>query len=159
MVAVAVTGAHGNCSIPADATGISINLTITNPTAPGYLTLYPSGGSRPNASNINWVAGQAPTANQAVVGLNGGILDVFNYDGDVDVIIDIHGYYSPSGTPGAVPAPSARGRRVDGRAGRAGCGGVDGGPGIARACAGCRVSSSDRRRRTGWWRRSARRRR
>lgn len=109
---IAVAGTHGNCNIPDNATGISANVTITNPTAPGYLTLYPSGGARPVASNINWVAGQAPTANFVVVGLAGGKLDIFNFAGTVDVVLDINGYYSalPTGTAGPAGAASTWGQ-------------------------------------------------
>ena len=129
MATFAVAGTNGNCTIPQNATGIAANVTITNPTAPGFLTLYPSGTARPNASNINWVAGQAPTANSAVIGLAGGTIDVFNYDGTVDLVLDISGYYTGA-LPGAVavvavkpaaggPSGSASGSPTDAASGSA----------------------------------------
>src|SRR4249919_3176532 len=59
----AVTGVHGDCNIPADAVGASMNVTIVNPTADSYLTVWPADMAQPTASNLNWVAKQAPTPN------------------------------------------------------------------------------------------------
>ncbi|MCU1360390.1 MAG: hypothetical protein JWN99_1679, partial [Ilumatobacteraceae bacterium] len=58
-----VWGQNGNCSIPTDATAVTLNVTIANPTASGYLSLWPTDRSQPTASNLNWVAGQAATPN------------------------------------------------------------------------------------------------
>jgi hypothetical protein len=41
-------------SVPAEATGASINLTVVNGTVGSYLTLFPTGTERPLASAINW---------------------------------------------------------------------------------------------------------
>jgi len=111
-VTLTVLGTHGNCTIPSDATGINVNVTIVGPTAPSFLTLCPADAARPLTSNLNWVAGQAPTANQASVGLSAsGAINVFNNTGQVDVIIDIVSYLTPSagGAPGAPGAPGSPG--------------------------------------------------
>jgi len=94
-VTLTVTGAHGNCSIPAGATGFVGNVTIVRPTASGYLQLFPADATKPSdGSNLNWVAGQAPTPNQVTVALSDdGRVNVFNFDGNVEVVIDINGYY------------------------------------------------------------------
>jgi len=59
----------GRCGIPASARAVSVNLTITQPTVAGFLTLYP-GGTPPVVSSINYSAGRT-RANNAVVGLDG----------------------------------------------------------------------------------------
>jgi len=92
----AVWGTNGECTIPSNATGIATNVTIVNPTASSFLTVYPAdAATRPKASNLNWVAGAAPTPNQVTVGLSSnGAISVYNLAGTVDVVIDIVGYYS-----------------------------------------------------------------
>lgn len=114
-VAVQVTGTNGNCTIPTEATGIASNVTIVNPTAPSFLTVFPSDAPRPTASNLNWTPTSPPTPNQVTVALGGtGAVKVFNLTGTVDVIIDVVGYYLPSaggatGPTGATgPAPTSR---------------------------------------------------
>ncbi len=66
----AVWGTNGNCTIPTTATGIVSNLTTVNGTATSFLTVFPADASLPNASNLNWVAGDPPTPNQVSVGLS-----------------------------------------------------------------------------------------
>ena len=105
---LAVTGAHGNCNIPA-ATGIVANVTIVRPTAPSFLQLYPADSPRPGSgSNLNWVADQEPTPNQVTVGLSAdGRVSMFNLAGNVEVIIDIAGYYEAARRR---PRPEGRSR-------------------------------------------------
>ena len=43
--------------VPAGATAV-LNLTVTEPTAAGYVTVYPCGIDAPLASNLNFSAGQ-----------------------------------------------------------------------------------------------------
>jgi hypothetical protein len=93
-----VTGNVGNCvGIPSDAVAIAANVTVVGPTAQSNLRLYPANESVPTASNLNWVAGQAPTPNLVTVKLSpDGKIKVFNQNGTVNVIVDIAGYYTPS---------------------------------------------------------------
>ena len=89
-MAVQVTGLAG---VPATATAVVINVTATNTTAAGYLTVFPS-GTRPLASNLNWAIG-ATVPNLVVATLNSsGGVTVYNYAGSADVVIDVMGYYS-----------------------------------------------------------------
>jgi len=93
-----VTGVVGNCDIPNDAVAVAMNVTIVNPTGPGFLTIYPSDEPRPTAlSNLNWVAGQAPTPNLVTVKVSSdGKVAFYNHNGTVDVIADVAGYSTPS---------------------------------------------------------------
>jgi hypothetical protein len=102
-VTFSVYETNGNCTIPTTATGISTNVTIVSPSRGGFLTLFPGGSTRPKASNLNWVAGQAPTPNAVTVGLGrGGKVSVYT-SGTVNVIIDIVGYYTAAGASGGSP--------------------------------------------------------
>ena len=90
---VQVTGVG---AIPAGAIGAVLNVTVANPVAQGYLTVYPQGGTAPTASNLNYGAGQV-TANRVIVPLSpGGSIAVYSPT-RADVIVDVSGYYSAQG--------------------------------------------------------------
>ncbi len=83
------------CGIPSTARAVSVNLTVTEPTTDGNLRLFPALTPLPNASSINYSAGQT-RANNAVVALSGfGSLDVFcaQASGTAHVILDVNGYF------------------------------------------------------------------
>ena len=72
---------------------VALNVTATGPTAGSYLTVYP-GGTRPTASNLNFVPGQT-IANMVVVPLGAGNkVTFYNAAGSVNVVADLVGYYS-----------------------------------------------------------------
>jgi len=85
----------GRCGVPPTAKAVSLNVTVTEPTAPGHISLYPGGTSLPLASALNYRPGQT-RANNAVVPLGvGGTLAVFCGQGvgTTHFIIDINGYF------------------------------------------------------------------
>jgi hypothetical protein len=85
----------GKCGIPATAKSVSLNVTVTQPTAPGAIRLYPTGQSRPLVSNLNYGVGQT-RANNAIVPLGAdGRFVVFagQATGTVQFIIDVNGYF------------------------------------------------------------------
>ncbi|HJP75731.1 MAG TPA: hypothetical protein VJ914_15790 [Pseudonocardiaceae bacterium] len=85
--------------LPAAATAAEFNLTGTNTTDPTYVTAWPAGTAKPLASNLNLVAGQT-AANLATVALgNGGHLSIGNFQGNVDVLVDLAGYFAPAPAP------------------------------------------------------------
>lgn len=109
---VAATGRSGSCDLPLTAVGLSMNIVAIGPTAASYLTVFPAGVDRPTSSSLNWVAGQAPTANAVTSALGtGGGLSLFNLAGSVDLAVDVVGYYVASSPPPAGPqgAPGATG--------------------------------------------------
>jgi hypothetical protein len=72
-----------------------MNITVTQPTAPGYITLHPAGTSLPLASTLNYRTEQT-RANNAIVGLGTeGGLAVFcgQATGTTHLIIDVTGYF------------------------------------------------------------------
>jgi hypothetical protein len=77
---------------------VLMNVTVAGPTAPSYLTIFPSGTARPNSSSLNFVAGQAvPNLVTATVGTNGKVT-IYNFAGSTHVLFDVVGWYSDVGT-------------------------------------------------------------
>jgi hypothetical protein len=102
-----VASANG---IPANATSVVVNLAVTNTTANGYFTAYPHGINRPTVSNLNFTAGQTiAVLAQVEVGAFGQI-DLYNFAGNADLVVDVAGYFAPpSGAAGLYnPLPPAR---------------------------------------------------
>jgi len=74
-------------------------VTVTNTQGPGFILIYPAGGSQPTVSTLNYVAGQT-IANAAVVPLGaGGAITVIAGVSGTDLILDTNGYYAS--TPAA----------------------------------------------------------
>ena len=92
VVRLKVLGVDG---IPASGvTGVTLNITDAGATAAGYVTVYPDGTTRPNASNLNFQAGQDnPNLVTVRVGAD-GYIDLYNAHGDVNLIADLAGYYT-----------------------------------------------------------------
>ncbi len=106
-------------NIPSNATAIVLNVTATNTTANGgYLTIFPTGSTLPNASNLNFNSADT-VANRVIVpiGSNGNI-NLFNYNGNTDVIVDVNGYYQGTASipPGSFFSPIVPTRICDTRA-------------------------------------------
>ncbi len=92
-VKLSVAGAGG---VPASGVeAVVVNVTVTQPTAAGYLTVYPDGVSRPTTSNLNYSAGQTiPNLVIAPVGAD-GIIDLSNGSGGtVQIVADVSGYFT-----------------------------------------------------------------
>ena len=96
---VRVQTARGDCDglvIPASAKAVVGNGTVVN-TLPGsgegYVTLYPTGATRPTVSNLNYVPRQI-VPNAFTVGLStDGAFNIYAYSG-LHFIADITGYFS-----------------------------------------------------------------
>jgi hypothetical protein len=75
-------------------TAVVANLTVTEPTAAGYLTAFPGDQTRPLASDLNFVPGTT-RPNLAIVKLGpDGSVEIFNSDGASHVIVDVLGWYA-----------------------------------------------------------------
>ncbi len=93
---VAILGEGG---FPATGvSGVVLNVTAVDATAPGYFTVYPNGQTRPLASNINFVGGQT-VPNLVFVRLGAqNKVNVFNSGGNTHVIFDVAGWLSDGST-------------------------------------------------------------
>lgn len=91
---------------PATATAVTLNVTVTNASAAGFLTVTPA-GSTAGVSSVNFVPGQ-DVANQVTVVLApDGAVDVTFPDGvAADLIVDVFGFYVPATTGPAAPGPA-----------------------------------------------------
>lgn len=90
-----VRGTNGNCTIPADAVGVAVNVTAVFPTASSFFTLFPAdAATRPLSSNLNFVGDQPPVSNSASIRLSAdGKMSIYNLAGAVHFTLDITGYY------------------------------------------------------------------
>jgi hypothetical protein len=118
---LAVTIAGAGLVPVSGAAAVVLNVTVTNTTAPSYLTVFPAGVGQPLASNLNWVAGQTvPNLVEVPVGTGGQVV-VFNSAGSTDVVFDVAGYYTAAGAASPGPDgyynPVVPGRLLDTRSG------------------------------------------
>lgn len=89
-IALKVAGAP---SVPVGSSAVVLNVTVVRTAAPGFLTVFPSDRSTPQASNINFVAGQN-VANQVIVpiGADGRVVLMNSSAGATDLLADVAGY-------------------------------------------------------------------
>ena len=85
---VPVAGLFG---VPADAGAVSLNVTVVGPETPGHVTVFPCGVAEPNASTVNFAAGEV-IANAALAqpGTDGKVC-VFT-SSTTDLVVDLNGY-------------------------------------------------------------------
>ena len=79
-----------------------LNITVTGPQGAGWVTVFPCGEAQPNASNVNYVAGQTiPNAVIAKIGGNGKVClftaAAANLIVDVSAVLGAASKYSPVG--------------------------------------------------------------
>jgi len=112
-LSLTVTGA----SVPADATAVALNVTVTGTTASSYLSVYPAGEARPLLSNLNWTAGQTiPNLVIVPLGSNGQVT-FYNASGSTDVVVDLEGYFAPAVATAGSYVPLTPARITDTRSG------------------------------------------
>lgn len=87
----------GQGGVPATATAVVMNVTVTGPTSASHLTIWPKGAATPATSNLNFSAGQTiPNLVTVKLGTDGKV-SIFNNAGNVQVIADVVGYYDGNG--------------------------------------------------------------
>ncbi|MFR9780928.1 NosD domain-containing protein [Micromonospora sp. MS34] len=90
----------------ADISAVVLNVTVTQPTAAGFLTVYPDGTSLPNASNVNFVAKET-VPNLVTVPMTNGKIRIRNSgSGTVHVVADLQGWYGATGQGFAAQTPT-----------------------------------------------------
>ncbi|WP_460396992.1 RCC1 domain-containing protein [Actinophytocola sediminis] len=94
--------------IPASATAVTFNLTVTDVTAATFVTAWPTGAPRPNASNVNVTSGETrPNLVTIALGLNRKV-SLYNHTGSVHVTADLTGFYTPDYGASFLPLPPTR---------------------------------------------------
>jgi hypothetical protein len=92
----------GRCGIPTTASAVSFNFTVTEDPGYGFLRVYPTGGSVPVVSTLNWGPYETK-ANAAIVPLGAaGKITVNTAASGAAVIIDVNGYFGAFPAPGGV---------------------------------------------------------
>lgn len=89
---VTVVNVAGRATIPAGASAVVLNVTVTESAAPGYATVYPCGGDPPTASNLNY--GTGTTIANAVITRIGadGTVCIFTQSA-THLIADVNAYF------------------------------------------------------------------
>lgn len=105
----------GVAGVPSTATAVALKLVAVQPTAAGYLSVYPVGELRPVLSSLNFQAG-ITVGNSVVAELNDGqdSINVYNANGNTHVVIDVAGYWDPNSRNGGF-TPVAPVRAYDSR--------------------------------------------
>lgn len=79
--------------VPSGAKAVVVNLTGVAPSAPTFLTVFPT-APVPFVSDLDPVAGEV-RANLAVAILSPtGTISIYNDTGSIDVVVDVLGWYS-----------------------------------------------------------------
>jgi hypothetical protein len=126
--AVRTVRVAGVKNVPVNAGAVVMNVTVDQPTAKGFVTVYPTGQPTPLASNLNFVGGQT-IANLVTAKIgDGGSVNIFNLAGQTHVLFDVVGWFpstsdssaselSISAAQGGEFVPLAPARVLDTRAG------------------------------------------
>ena len=85
----------GTNGIPADARAVLLNVTVTDATGRGYVSVYPCGKPRPIVSNLNYVRG-VDRANLVKVRIGEGGDVCFFTKLTTQLVADLDGYFTPS---------------------------------------------------------------
>lgn len=100
----------GRGGVPADATSVLLNVTVTGPTAPGNLRVFPGRSPVPATSVVNYAPGQ-DKANSTTVQLVDGAISFWSDTeappgaSPVHVLLDVGGWTTP-GSPLTTVAPA-----------------------------------------------------
>ncbi|MBC3843199.1 hypothetical protein GXW82_32335 [Streptacidiphilus sp. 4-A2] len=80
--------------IPANATAVVLNLTVVGPTGNSYIAAYPDPADRADSTGLDFAPGQT-IANMVVMPVTDGKVDFYNHAGNVNLVVDVLGYYAP----------------------------------------------------------------
>ena len=116
-------------NVPTSAIAVTGNVTVTGPSAPGWVSLTPVPVANPTTSTVNFVKGQT-VANSvtAPLGAGGTVSLVYGAvsGSATHVVFDITGYFAPGGSGATGPQGPSGANGADGAAGPQGPGGPQG---------------------------------
>jgi virginiamycin B lyase len=83
------------CGVPSSAQAVAVNITVTQGSVAGSLTVYPAGEDMPGTTSINYGAGQTRANNEILaVGVNSSVfVRCTQASGTVHFILDVSGYF------------------------------------------------------------------
>ena len=128
--------------LPAGATAVTLNVTATNVSGSGFVSVYPAGSARPGVSNLNVRPG-VTVPNLVTVALGAGnAVTLYSSAGSLDLLADLAGYFTAGAGAGFTAVSPVR--VLDTRSGCGGCAGEGGrgwcgdvgGAGVAGGCDG-----------------------
>ena len=79
---------------PTGVAAVVLSVTVVAPSASTYLTFWPSGQARPLVSNANVGPGVVKASLVKVPLGNDGAVQVFNFSGSTNVVVDVVGFYA-----------------------------------------------------------------
>jgi hypothetical protein len=83
--------------VPVRSGAVVLNITVTNPVKPGFITVYPCGDAPPNAAQLNYNA-QATVSTAVVAKLTArGTVCIYTLS-ETDLIVDVNGFFPDGGT-------------------------------------------------------------
>ena len=112
-----IAGADGGALPSTGITAVALNVTSTNTSDAGNLTVYGDGATNPGTPNLSW-QGAATTSTSVVAAVGSdGKIDIANGStdgGSTDVLVDVSGYFT-KGSSGTVYVPVTPTRALDTR--------------------------------------------
>jgi peptidoglycan hydrolase-like protein with peptidoglycan-binding domain len=94
VVGASVKGTDGSSrTIPAGVSAVALNITAVTPATPGFVTVWPCDVARPDASNLNYVAGGA-VANSVIASVGASGKVCFFSNQATDFLVDITGWFA-----------------------------------------------------------------
>jgi hypothetical protein len=80
--------------VPAGTQSVALNVTVTQPAAEGFVTVFPSGAEIPGTQTAAFSPGRTRATAATIAIGNGGAVSVYNGSaGSVHVILDVSGAF------------------------------------------------------------------
>jgi hypothetical protein len=86
----------GRGGVPADASAVALNVTVDQPTASGFVTVFPCGADEPHASSLNFTPGSV-VPNAVIAKLGAGKVCLF-VSSAAQLIVDVNGFFPATST-------------------------------------------------------------
>lgn len=97
----------GLANVPASATSVYANITVSGQTSNGYLRAYPTGGTVPTTDALDFDSGTAMGQSAAVgIGTAGKITILVGPGAPVNISVDVQGYFTSGGAVAPVFTPA-----------------------------------------------------
>lgn len=90
--AAVVVSTVGRCDIPADTTALALTVTVTQPSAAGFATVWPGDVARPSTSTVNYAAGET-RANGAIIATGSDGTLALSSSAAAHVVVDVTGAF------------------------------------------------------------------